>query len=122
MRYSVRLTANFESNPESLRDFLREVGAPHEFGRLIAYLFDELIPNLESFPHLGREYLIRQPESLEGHARYRRVSKALGSGMELREYIAGDYLLLYAVRRADVFLLSIKHHRQLSFDLRAFWK
>ncbi len=40
----------------------------------------------------------------------------------IREYIADDYLLLYAVRDSGVFLLSIRHHRQLSFDLRTYWQ
>ena len=39
----------------------------------------------------------------------------------LREYISGDYLMLYAVRGDDLYLLSIKHQRQLSFDLKEHW-
>lgn len=33
----------------------------------------------------------------------------------------GDYLILHARRNKDVYLLAIKHHRQLSFDLPEFW-
>jgi hypothetical protein len=31
------------------------------------------------------------------------------------------YFLLYLVRRNQVIFLSLKHHRQLSFDLHRFW-
>ena len=45
----------------------------------------------------------------------------IGKNTEIREYIADEYLLLYAARDAVVFLLAIRHHRQLSFDLRVHW-
>lgn len=118
---SVRLTANFEANLESVRAFLVELEAPHEIDRSAEYLFEEIIPNLERFPLLGREFLAREPQSVKGQMKLQRVEAALRRGMELREYIAGNYLVLYALFEETVFLLSIKHHRQLSFDLRTFW-
>ena len=41
----------------------------------------------------------------------------------LREYLHGDYLLLYAAMEATdtVYVLSIRHHRQLTFDFSAYW-
>jgi hypothetical protein len=42
-------------------------------------------------------------------------------GDDLREFILDEYLLLYLVRRNQVIFLSIKQHRQLSFDLHRFW-
>lgn len=54
--------------------------------------------------------------------RYDRIVELLDEGMEVREYIAGDYVVPYAVNKTSIFPLSIKHHRQLSFDLRTFWK
>jgi hypothetical protein len=50
-----------------------------------------------------------------------------GAPDALREYLHGDYLLLYAVvdasaqAQAMVYLLSIRHHRQLSFDFARLW-
>ena len=32
-----------------------------------------------------------------------------------------DYVILYALVRDSAYLLTIKHHRQLSFDLASFW-
>jgi len=40
----------------------------------------------------------------------------------LREYVLKDYLLLYAlIDGATIILLSIRHHRQLSFDFEGHW-
>jgi hypothetical protein len=36
---------------------------------------------------------------------------------EVREYVMTDYLLLYALVGEVIYLLAIKHHKQLSFDI-----
>jgi hypothetical protein len=40
---------------------------------------------------------------------------------ELREYLFADYLVLYVQFDEVIHLLSIKHHRQLSFDFQMLW-
>lgn len=121
MTWSVRVTSNFDANLQDVREFLAEAAAPDAFDELLVYLFDELIPNLELFPRLGRSFLDIEPQSVEGHARRRAVRQLAGANTDLREYIARDYVVLHAIRGATVFLLSIRHHRQLSFDLRRHW-
>lgn len=39
----------------------------------------------------------------------------------LREYVMSHYLVLYVQVEGTVFLLSIKHHKQLSFDFEGHW-
>jgi hypothetical protein len=39
----------------------------------------------------------------------------------LHEYVMDHYLALYAHMGDNLFLLSIKHHRQISFDFHAHW-
>jgi hypothetical protein len=39
----------------------------------------------------------------------------------LREFVVDAYVVLYLVRRTRIYFIAIKHHRQLSFDLRRFW-
>ena len=117
----VRITANFEQNLDSIRTFLVGQEAGAGFGSLLEHLFDDVIPNLERFPKLGRDFLGREPLSDEGRAKRLALMAKSGDNTEIREYITGEYLLLYAVRDSIVFLLSIRHHRQLSFDLRAHW-
>lgn len=46
-----------------------------------------------------------------------KLAAVAGSAVtSLREYVMTDYLVLYLQVEATVYLLSIKHHRQLSFD------
>lgn len=122
MAAHVRITANFQANLEGIRDFLAAAGAIAEFERLLDRLFDDIIPNLARFPDLGRDFVTRMPQSMEGVAALTALRQKAGPATDLREYIADDYLLLYAVRARTVFLLSIRHHRQLSFDLRGHWR
>jgi plasmid stabilization system protein ParE len=118
----VRVAANFQANLDSIRDFLFTAAAPAEFERLLDRLFDEIIPNLARFPDLGRDFAARMPQSAEGTAALASLRRKAGRDTTLREYVTDDYLLLYAVRAGTVFLLSIRHHRQLSFDLRGHWR
>ena len=46
----------------------------------------------------------------------------LQEGADLREFIQGEFLLLYLVRGNRIVFLSVKHHRQLSYDLQRFWQ
>ena len=58
---------------------------------------------------------------MQGAARADRLRQRLGPGTVLREYIAGDYLVLSALRDDRCWLLAIRHHLQLSYDLKAHW-
>lgn len=120
-RYSVRIAHNFDKNLEEIEKFLTEQGAPEAFEGFLEQLFETVIPNLELYPELGMDFLARYSQSIEGQARIDALKKQLGNDVALREYIAGEYLVLYAVRRNDVYLLSTRHHRQLSFDFKSHW-
>jgi hypothetical protein len=117
----VRIAENFQRNLDSIREFLTEQGAAAGFDSLITHLFDDVIPNLERFPKMGCDFLTRDPLSVEGKAKLHALRTKSGKNTEIREYISDHFLLLYAVRDSVVFLLAIRHHRQLSFDLRAHW-
>lgn len=123
-RRTVRLTANFERNLEEIEAFLAEAEASHAFDALLDELTDTVIPNLQSFPGMGRPFLERRARSVEvsnGLARLTRQLGALAKDGELREYVMTHYLLLYARIKGTVYLLSIRHQRQLSFDFDALW-
>jgi hypothetical protein len=121
MPRTARITANFYANLDSIRQFLDEENAAHAFDTQIAELFDQVIANLERFPEMGRDFLARRPLSAEGQARAHRIQVQLGPGAEIREYIHDDYLILSLCQDIVIFLLTIRHHRQLSFDLRSHW-
>lgn len=120
-RRTVYATQNFADKLDEIERFLHERDVPHAFHALLQRLFDTIIPNLQRFPGIGLDFLARRPGSVEGVARLEALRKRLGTSVEIREYITGDYLLLYAVRDDGIYLLSIKHHLQLSFDLKDHW-
>lgn len=119
-KITVKLTANFERNLEAIEAFLDEVGAPQAYDRLLDDLSNTLIPNLEHFPAMGRIFLACPVRSVEVANALERLRAKLRGG-ELREYLFADYLVLYAQFGDVVHLLSIKHHRQLSFDFQMLW-
>jgi len=116
-KVTVKLTANFERNLEAIEAFLAEANAPQVYDRLLDDLADTLIPNLEHFPAMGRPFLERPVCSVEVANVLARLQAKLRNG-ELREYMFADYLVLYAQFDKVIHLLSIKHHRQLSFDFQ----
>lgn len=121
---TVKLTTNFERNLLELETFLVEAEAPHAFDALLDALTDTVIPNLERFPGLGRLFLERPARSVEVANGIGRLTDQLGSlatDGELREYVMTNYLVLYARTKDTVYLLSIRHQRQMSFDFQALW-
>lgn len=119
-KISVKLTANFERNLDSIEQFLLEADAPQAFDALLDELEVSVIPNLERFAGIGRPFMERPVRSVETTNNLDRLVKTLGDG-ELREYLISSYLILYARYDAVIYLLSIKHHRQLSFDFEHLW-
>ena len=117
----VELTASFLERLESIEAFLREAGAPLAYDALLAALQDTVIPNLRRFPRMGRRYLDRPPQSAEAIVQLGQLPTGAADG--LRVLGSGDYLILYAEenKSATVYLLSIRHHRQLSFDFARLW-
>ena len=120
-RVEVFITANFERNLAQIREFLASMGAETAFEAMLDRLASALIPNLEQFPDLGADFMGRAPLSRDGQALFERVAEVAGASADLRQLIEGDYIVLYLVRADSLFLLSIRHHRQLSFDLAGHW-
>ncbi len=116
----VTLTANFERNLESIEIFLAEAEAQHAYDALLDELFFTVIPNLERFPDMGRPFMNRPAKSIEVVNAVTALQAKLQDG-ELREYLLPDYLVLYARYAETIYLLSIKHHRQISFDFSGHW-
>ena len=123
--YRVELTASFLERLDAIEAFLVEADAGFAFDELLAEIRATVIPNLRRFPRIGRRYLVNPPQSAEALAQL--AALPAGAPDALREYLHGDYLLLYSVVEASpqadatVYLLSIRHHRQLSFDFARLW-
>lgn len=119
--YRVELTASFLERLGAIDAFLTEPGAGSAFDQLLVELRETVIPNLSRFPRIGRRYLENPPQSAE--ALVQLAALPSGAANALREYLHGDYLMLYVAMDADttVYLLSIRHHRQLAFDFARMW-
>ncbi len=120
-KIAVKLSANFERNLDGIEQFLLELEAPQAFDALLNELEETTIPNLEKFPEIGRSFMQRSIRSVEASNSLDVLKSKLGNG-ELREYLISDYLILYARYDTVIYLLSIKHHRQLSFDFERLWE
>lgn len=116
----IRITGNFERNLDSIPQFLASNDAPFAFDALLDELFGTVLSNLERFPLIGGDFMTRRPRAVEGINLHEALQSKLGAA-QIREVVHGDYLLLYALFEEKIYLLAIKHHRQLSFDLNAFW-
>ena len=120
--FSVTLTDSLLTRLDIIETFLSGVGAAQAHAALLVDLRKVVIPNLRRFPQMGRRYLDRPPQSAEALTEL----AALPSGVAdtLRVYLSADYLILYAVveRERIVHLLSIRHHRQLSFNFARHWE
>ena len=119
-RVQVELTASFIERLESIEAFLNEVEAPMAYDKLLDGLRRTVIPNLRRFPRIGRRYLDQPPQSAEAMAQL--SAFPAGAADALREYLHGDYLILYTLTATTVYLLSIRHHRQLSFAFAKLWE
>jgi hypothetical protein len=84
---------------------------------------------VELLARFVRFYFRRDAYKLVVRERVAAIIERFGN-VELREYLSGDHLLLYSVGddgsprkpRTTIHLLSIRHHRQLSFDFEGFWQ
>ena len=123
-QHAVKLTSNFERNLDDIERFLEENEATSAFDLLIDELADTVVPNLERFPNMGRQFLELPALSVEAMSwveKLRTQLDGLGRSSDIREYVLSHYLVLYAFIETTVYLLSIRHHRQLSFDFEDLW-
>lgn len=117
----VELTASFLERLAAIEAFLNEADAAFAYDRLLDELRTAVIPNLRRFPRIGRRYLDQPPQSAESLVQLSALPA--GTADRLREYLHGDYLILYTVATPGhlVHLLSIRHHRELSFQFARIW-
>lgn len=119
--HRVELTDSFLARLEAIETFPIEADAGTAFDDLLDDLRSLVIPNLARFPRIGRRYLDHLPQSAEAFGLL--AAMPAGAADSVREYLHGDYLMLYTVadELATVYLLTIRHHRQLSFDFAGLW-
>lgn len=113
----VRFTDNFLANLNSIENYWLAAGFPANYDRLLETLSADVVPNLESFPEMGRPFSRYEADSAEAKIR---IDKLGTLYTKIREYLLEDYLLLYLLTDA-VYMLAVKHHKQLSYDFQHLW-
>lgn len=117
--HRVELTDSFLARLDTIEALLTEADPAFAYDDLLAGLRATVVPNLSRFPQMGRRYLDQPPQSAEAIEQLAKLPA--GAADRLRVYLHGDYLMLYSVVGEVVYLLSIRHHRQLSFDFVGLW-
>lgn len=121
---TIRVTACFEQDLDSIEAFLTRAGMPQAFDGLLEELAATVFPNLQRFPGLGRPFQARMGGSVESRTGMEHLAQqltAIDQHAELREYVMRHYLLLYARIDTELYLLSLRHQRQLSFNFDRLW-
>ncbi|SJM95664.1 conserved hypothetical protein [Crenothrix polyspora] len=115
---NVRITANFSRNLDDIESFFAQLSQPKQFESLLDQLFDTIIPNLQQFPLIGKDFLAELPGSVEGITTLQKIKARMSENASIRQYTSKDYLVLYLHKDQEITLLAIKHHRQLYFHVR----
>ena len=116
----IYFTKNFTANLDEIQSFVSVEGRL-AFQSLLNRLFNDICPQISRFPLSGRSFVAHHAGSVEAQELIERVTERLRTGDDLREFVVDDYVVLYLVGRTRIYFMAIKHHRQLSFDLRRFW-
>ena len=114
----IRVTANFERNLDDIECFFKKIEQPRQFKVLLDQLFDTIIPNLQHFPLLGKDFLVEPQGSVESTMLLQKIKSRIPRNTSIRQYLSKDYLVLYLLDIQEIVLLSIKHHRQLNFNIQ----
>jgi hypothetical protein len=121
-RFSATVSAapNFATCLEAVRVYMVEQNAATATARFAQLKADlrEMKTLLAWSPAGGRPARFLQPKSAQAALRMAAVQRlAQSAGLpNLREYGVGTHVVLYAHSSSEVVLLSIKHHRQLTYD------
>ncbi len=115
---NVRITANFARNLDDIECFFKKIDQPKQFEGLLDHLFDTIIPNLQQFPLMGKDFLAELPGSVEGITALQKIKARMPEDASIRQYLGKDYLVLYWLKDQEIALLTIKHHKQLYFNVR----
>ncbi len=116
-------TANYSANLDRIENYWYACQFPLGNDRLLDELADTVGFHLQNHPRLGRNFLQRRTQSVAKQARLEKLNALLATlgtdtkRAEIREHVMTDYLLLYALVGDVIYLLAIKHHKQLSFTL-----
>lgn len=120
-RYEVLITQPFREAFASLVEHYRTLRPlyPDSGARLAALnedLFERIVPALQRNAEIGRPYALRKLGSRAESVLLAEITPLLAahSGVA-REWVEREFTILYIVTPDKVFLVNLKHHRQLAY-------
>ena len=117
----VSAAPNFATSLQAVHAFMVAQDATNAPARLTRLKRDlrDMKSLLAWSPACGRPARFKRPISAQASLRLAAVQQmAQSAGLpELREYVIGSHLVLYAHSHTEVVLLSLKHYRQLIYNL-----
>jgi hypothetical protein len=103
----------FRTRMREIRQFLVELGAVQAYDRLRDDMPHIIFPTLRTFPLIGKLHLdgaARSTEALMAMAKLPRDAAG-----RLRQYVHGDFTILYSAAADAIHLVSIRHHQESTF-------
>ncbi len=106
--------ANLAEHYTSLKSLFPDSGS-----RLAAFnddLFERIILTLERHPDIGRIYAYHKLESQTESALLAEIAPIFAAHSAVtREWVEREFTIIYVVTPGKVFLVNLKHHRQLGY-------
>jgi hypothetical protein len=79
-------------------------------------LFERIVPALERHADIGRPYALRKLEGATETRLLAELAQPLAATSAVaREWVEREFTILYLVTPEKVFLVNLKHHRQLGY-------
>ena len=120
-RREVLVTQSFRESFAHLAEHYRTLQPlfPDSGTRLAAFnedLFERIVPALERNADVGHPYALRKLGSQGEAVLLAELTPLLAAASAVaREWVEREFTILYAVTPDKVFLVSLKHHRQLGY-------
>lgn len=111
---------NFGVNLDHIHDFWKICQIDQNYFRLIEDVTHQMYSSLGAFPYMGRLFTVDSEADQQIQTRAIALltrAKATLDGIEVREYLLEDYLVLYGVDQLRIYLIAIKHHKQSGFSI-----
>ncbi|WP_394753708.1 hypothetical protein [Crenothrix sp.] len=89
------MTANFARNLDNIESYFAQLDQPKQFGSLLDQLFDTIIPNLQQFPLMGKDFLAELPGSVEGITTLQKIKARMSENASIRQSNSKNFLNLW---------------------------
>jgi len=115
----VEAAPNFLTNLDAAHQFfeIQDAGSASERFRKLKAELREMLSILSWSPGSGRPARFLTGRSAQARLRVEAVQQLASQAAlpDLREYVVGQHIILYAHSEVEVVLLALKHQRQLTY-------